>query len=75
MPGVLEARKQNGTWHLALEKGTDPQTVFRALAGRENVKLERFELEEPSLDDIFIQVVQDGARKLEASHAQPVAGR
>jgi ABC-2 type transport system ATP-binding protein len=69
LPGVLDARRQNGTWHLALQIGTDPQTVFRAMAARENVKLERFEIEEPSLDDIFVQVVKDGAAKLEASHA------
>jgi ABC-2 type transport system ATP-binding protein len=69
IPGVVESRKQNGTWHLALGIGTDPQAVFRSLAGRENVKIERFELEEPSLDDIFVNVVQDDAGKLEASHA------
>jgi ABC-2 type transport system ATP-binding protein len=69
IPGVLDARKQNGTWHLALGIGTDPQSVFRTLAARPNIKIERFELEEPSLDDIFVNVVQNGAAKLEASHA------
>jgi ABC-2 type transport system ATP-binding protein len=57
LPGVLESRNHNGTWHLALELGTDPQLVFRSLAAREGVKIERFELAEPSLDDIFVQVV------------------
>jgi len=66
IPGVLETRKHNDTWHLALEIGTDPQAVFRTLAARENVKIERFELAEPSLDDIFINVVQNGAAKLAA---------
>jgi ABC-2 type transport system ATP-binding protein len=69
IPGVIETRKQNGTWHLALSLGTDPQAVFRTLAARDGLKIERFELEEPSLDDIFVNVVQDGAAKLEASHA------
>ena len=69
IPGVLETRHQNGTWHLALELGTDPQAVFRALATRVGVKIERFELEEPSLDDIFVNVVQNSATKLEANHA------
>ena len=68
LPGVLETRNENGTWHLALGRGVDPQDVFRAVAAREGVKIERFALEEPSLDDIFVQVVQDGA-KPEASHA------
>jgi ABC-2 type transport system ATP-binding protein len=75
LPGVLETRHENGTWHLALERGVDPQAVFRAVAAREGVKIESFALEEPSLDDIFVQVVQDGAAKLEASRAQPMAGR
>ena len=74
IPGVLETRRENGTWHLALEVGTDPQAVFRALATRGDVRIERFELAEPSLDDIFVQVVSDrgsvkGAVTLEASDA------
>lgn len=58
IPGVLEARRDNSTWHLALEIGTSPQEVFRSLAGLEEVKIERFEIAEPSLDDIFVTVVQ-----------------
>jgi ABC-2 type transport system ATP-binding protein len=69
IPGVLETRHQNGTWHLALEIGTNPQEILRTLAARQSVRIERFELAEPSLDDIFIHVVQNGAAKLEASHA------
>lgn len=69
IPGVLEARSHNGTWHLALEIGTDPQAIFRALANREDVKVERFELAEPSLDDIFVSVVQEGSGTLEARRA------
>ena len=59
IPGVMESRRQNGTWHMALEIGTDPQAVLRSLAAREDLRIERFELEEPSLDDIFIQTVQE----------------
>jgi ABC-2 type transport system ATP-binding protein len=69
IPGVLETRRENGTWHLALEVGTDPQAVFRALASREGIKIDRFELAEPSLDDIFVNVVQNGGAKLEAGYA------
>jgi ABC-2 type transport system ATP-binding protein len=69
IPGVLETRQHNGTWHMALEIGSDPQSVLRTLATREDVKIERFELAEPSLDDIFINVVQNRAARLEASHA------
>ena len=74
LSGVLETRHLNGTWHLALEIGTDPQAVFRALADREGVRIERFELEAPSLDDIFVQVVgrgssPEGATEPETRHA------
>jgi ABC-2 type transport system ATP-binding protein len=74
IPGVLETRRQNnGTWHLALELGADPQDIFRALAAREEVWVERFELAEPSLDDIFVTVVGgDGAPgDLEAAARAP----
>jgi ABC-type uncharacterized transport system ATPase subunit len=70
---VAESRSQNGAWHLALEIGTDPQSVFRSLAAREGVKIERFELEEPSLDDIFVQVV--GERRAAAEGVGADGGR
>lgn len=58
VPGVLETRHTNGDWHLALAPGSAPQDVLRALLARDGVKIERFEIAEPSLDDIFISVVQ-----------------
>ncbi len=60
-PGVLEVRQVNGGWHLPLAAGADPQEVLRALAASDTFRIERFELAQPSLDDIFIRVVQDGA--------------
>jgi ABC-2 type transport system ATP-binding protein len=69
IPGVVEVRRQNGAWHLALELGADPQSVLRSLALRDDLKIERFALEEPSLDDIFVQVVQGDAAPPEANHA------
>jgi ABC-2 type transport system ATP-binding protein len=66
IPGVLETRKENGAWHMSLEVGADPQIVLRELTGRDEVKVERFELAEPSLDDIFVNVV---GHKKEATHA------
>ena len=61
LPGILEARMEDGDWRLSLAPGTQPQDVFRALAQRPDVKIDRFELAEPSLDDIFISVVSDHA--------------
>jgi ABC-2 type transport system ATP-binding protein len=57
VPGVLEARRENGDWRLALAPGTDPQAVFRRLGALSDAKIERFEIAEPSLDDIFVSVV------------------
>ena len=60
--------------------GATPQGVFRALAEQDGAHIERFELAEPSLDDIFINVVSgdaaerwkpgaDGARRCPSSRA------
>ncbi len=66
-PGILEARQQNGEWHLPLAPGVSPQDVLRFLSGQDNIRLERFEIAEPSLDDIFISVVQ-GTDGQETAH-------
>lgn len=69
LPGVLEARQENSHWRLALAQGAEPQIIFRALAAQEGARIERFELAEPSLDDIFVQVVQGAERAPEVAHA------
>jgi ABC-2 type transport system ATP-binding protein len=56
--GVQHVHRQNGAWHLSLVPGTAPQDVFRALAARDDLWIERFEIAEPSLDDIFVSVVR-----------------
>ncbi len=56
LPGVLQVRREDGAWHMPLAPGTAPQDVLRALVER-GVKVERFEIAEPSLEDIFIAVV------------------
>lgn len=57
LPHVLEARQEDGAWRLSLETGADPQQVLQALLARPGVRIGRYELAEPSLDDIFITVV------------------
>jgi ABC-2 type transport system ATP-binding protein len=59
LPGVLEVRQDEGAWHLSLAIGANPQQVFAALAARPSSRINRFELAEPSLDDIFVTVVRD----------------
>ena len=59
IPGVLEIRSENGNNHLTLDNNTTHQDILRTLARREDVQIDRFEIAEPSLDDIFISVVQE----------------
>jgi ABC-2 type transport system ATP-binding protein len=63
---VLEARREDGAWHLSLAKDADPQNVIKELADRSRSKIDRFERAEPSWD-IFGSVVtatsRPGARK------------
>ncbi|MFC1996680.1 ABC transporter ATP-binding protein [Chloroflexota bacterium] len=59
LPGVLETRNENGSWHLTLDENTNPQIIIRNLANQVGTRIDRFEIAEPSLDDIFVSVVQD----------------
>ena len=65
LPGVLEVRRENGDYRLSLQGGVDPQEVLKALVSRDGNKIERFEIAEPSLDDIFVSVVE-GEEEVEA---------
>ena len=60
VPGVLEARPpgENGAWHLAVQPGVEPHELLRTLACRPDITIDRFEIAEASLDDIFVTVVQ-----------------
>ena len=69
IPGVLETRHNNGSYQMTLETGVNPQDVFRYLGQMNNVRIERFEIAEPSLDDIFISVVQKNQAPEGAQHA------
>lgn len=83
LPGVLDARQENSHWRLSLAPDATAQDVFRELAQQEDARIERFELAEPSLDDIFVTVVSgaadpehardDGAGRIGAT--SPAAGQ
>lgn len=74
LPGVLETREQNGEYRMSLATGTSPQDVFRALGEREGVKIERFEIAEPSLDDIFVKVVTEGGNYVDPAALAAMRG-
>ena len=55
--GVL-ARRRDGTGYvLRLEDGRAPETVLRTLLDR-GARIDRFELATPSLEEIFLRVVE-----------------
>jgi ABC-2 type transport system ATP-binding protein len=69
LPGVVEAWREGDDWHLALAHDGSPKDVLRALAEQKDAEIEHFEVAEPSLEDIFVRVVQAG------EHLEPeVAG-
>jgi ABC-2 type transport system ATP-binding protein len=55
--GVQKVEPFNGSTKLVLAPGATPQMVLRELVNL-NINLEQFEIAVPTLDEIFIQVVQ-----------------
>jgi ABC-2 type transport system ATP-binding protein len=63
LPSVKHASIVNNAAELALDEGADPQKVLEASLGR--LRIRKFELASPSLEEIFIEKV--GAETLEAA--------
>jgi ABC-2 type transport system ATP-binding protein len=57
LAGVERIEPFNGITRLHLLPGTSPQEVLRSLVAQ-NISLEQFEISMPTLDEIFIRVVQ-----------------
>lgn len=62
VPGVARVERIDSRYELWLDDTTEPQTVLRTLAMRPDTEIERFEVAAPSLDDIFISVVEGRER-------------
>ncbi len=61
LPGVLRVNDYGRYQELRMEPGADPQAILHQLAGRTAV--ERFEIAQPSLHDIFVRIAgPDAAR-------------
>jgi ABC-2 type transport system ATP-binding protein len=58
LPGVINVEPHNAAYRLTLATGAQPQDILRALVEK-NVLVEQFELAMPTLDEIFIRVVQE----------------
>ena len=59
LAGVEAITWHNNAMRLTLANGTTPQDVLRALV-RQNVAVESFQVAIPTLDEIFVRVVQAG---------------
>ena len=59
LSGVLQVDRINHEAKILLEEQTDPQTILKQLLAHE-VVLNKFEIAVPTLDEIFIKVVQEG---------------
>ena len=57
--GVKQVLPHNSATKLMLAEGTSPQDVLQALIA-EQATVERFEIAVPTLDEIFIRVVEEG---------------
>lgn len=62
LPSIESIVQHNSTTKLILTEGSSPQDVLGALVA-EDVTLEKFEVALPTLDEIFIQVVNEGNEK------------
>ncbi|MFC2055177.1 ABC transporter ATP-binding protein [Chloroflexota bacterium] len=63
IPGVISTETHNSVLRLELAQGVSPQEVLKHLV-KQNVKLEQFEIAIPTLDEIFIRVVEGDQNSL-----------
>jgi ABC-2 type transport system ATP-binding protein len=59
LPGVERVRAADGGYDILLSEGTDPTLAMRRIM--DAVPPARLELSRPRLEDIFVQIVSDGA--------------
>jgi len=59
MEGILNVETHNSTYRLTLSPEVGPADILHQLIVK-NIIVERYEIAVPTLDEIFIQVIQDG---------------
>jgi ABC-2 type transport system ATP-binding protein len=72
--GVEEVREARGGRELILERGASPDAVFHALAERDDIKVTRFEVHLPTLEEIFIAVAGKGPAAAPSGRAGATSG-
>lgn len=58
VPGAERITQRNGNYRLLLHEDVAPESVLKSLVEMPDITVERFERVQPSLDEIFIQVVK-----------------
>jgi ABC-2 type transport system ATP-binding protein len=56
VPGVLAVRQEGAAWEISLQERADPAAVIRAVAGA--VTPARIEVRRPTLEDVFVAIVE-----------------
>ncbi len=57
LPGVRAVHRENGGWRLLPEEGSTPWEMLTTLVHR-GLPVERFEVVEPTLEEVFLQAVE-----------------
>ena len=60
--GIERIEQKNGRYELYPAEGISPQALLHQLATTSDVMVEQFEVALPSLDDIFVRLVQEKQR-------------
>lgn len=64
-PSIAEARTYEGLAEIRLKEGSDAQSLL-SMAIQNGASITRFEVMEPTLEDIFIEKVTESSRRLQA---------
>jgi ABC-2 type transport system ATP-binding protein len=72
VPGVRVVRPGQDYAELDVDQGIDPESVLRAALDHQGVRVTRFEIADPSIEDIFLEKV--GHRATEVQHLGSTAG-
>ena len=63
VPGVKHLTPRNGGYRMLLEEGVQPGELLKTLVNMPRVTVERFERVTTSLDEIFVQVVEQNGQR------------
>ena len=71
--GVVDVRRENGAFEIALVEGSDPGDAIARIAAK--VPASRIEVHRPTLEDIFVAIVQSELMDAEGAEPLRASGR